>query len=287
MAKSSGPAREVIPPKTGEFLPGAIKKTVLDVGLKHPATVYPIAIGASSGFVGWLFGLPVLYVVALAGILIGPVWAIAQIFFFDDKIGRNYINQLTERQREYERHLRDRLEKGLNDCCTTKGLENYAAQGVEQCKAIKVKLSNVEELLEMKISSGEITFGRFLGAAEQVSLSVLDNLKDIVSLLKSVASINTDYIQERFKILSQLEKKAQADINEEATLKKRLQLREDQLQRVNDLLTKNEEAMTELENISAAVADWHTDGRFADTNFEAAIKRLQELAEQAHEYNNK
>lgn len=286
MAKESVETKHIIPPKTGDFLPKAIKKAVLDIGFKHPATIYPIAIGVSSGFVGWLFGLPFLYIIALAGILIGPVWAVAQIFFFNDKIGRRYIERLNEKQREYEQHVRKRVEIGIEECRNIKGFEDYATQGAEQCKGIKTKLENIQELLELKLRRGEITFGRFLGAAEQVNLNVLDNLKSAVSTLKSASSINMDYIQDRFDELARRKQRTEDDIKEEEALKKRLQIREEQIRKVNRLLTLNEEAMTEMENISAAVADWQTDGRFADTDFESAITRLQELAAHAHEYNN-
>ncbi len=181
--------------------------------------------------------------------------------------------------------MRESLKTGLEECRGIKGLENYAIQGIEQCKAIKIKLENIRELLELKLRVGEITFYRFISAAEQVSLSVLDNLKSVVSTLKSASSINTDYIQNRFGDLAEREKQTKDDINEENALKKRLKIREKQIHKINRLLTLNEEAMTEMEKISAAVADWQTDSHFADTNFEYAITRLQELAEHAHEYN--
>lgn len=285
MAKESGETGHITPPKTADFLPKAIRNAVLDIGIKHPATIYPVAIGVSSSFVGWLFGLPFLYIIALAGILLGPAWAVSQIFFFNEKIGSSYIRRLNEKQQEYERYVRESLEIGLKECRNIKGLEEHATQGAEQCKSIKTKLENIQELLELKLRSGEITFGRFLGAAEQVSLSVLDNLQSVVSTLKSASSINTDYIRNRFDELARRGQRTEDDIKEEEALKKRLHIREDQLFKVNRLLTLNEEAMTEMENISAAVADWQTDGRFADTDFESAITRLQELAEHAHEYN--
>ncbi len=277
--------RHIKPPETKDFSPKAIRRAVIDTGIKHPATIYPTAIGISSGFVGWLFDLPFLYVVTLVCIVIGHAWAVSQIFFFNTKIESRYIRRLNKRQQEYEQYVRESLKTGLEECRDIKGLENYAIQGIEQCKAIKIKLENIRELLELKLRGGEITFYRFIGAAEQVSLSVLDNLKSVVSTLKSASSINTDYIQDRFGDLTGHEKQTKDDINEENALKKRLKIREKQIHKINRLLTLNEEAMTEMEKISAAVADWQTDSRFADTNFEYAITRLQELAEHAHEYN--
>lgn len=284
MAKESLPSKVVTPPKISDYLPEAIQKAVMDVGIKHPATIYPIAIGASCGFVGWLFGLPMLCLAALAGILFGPGWAVFQIFFFHEKIGNRYIRQLNKRQKEYEYHVIELLEKSLMECQAVKGVEEHAAQGVTQFRAVREKLANIQDLLELKLQKEELTFGRFLGAAEQVSLSVLDNLKSITSILKSTGSIQTDYILDRLDMLARREHRTDEDISQEQSLKERLQLQEDQIQKVNSLLTKNEEAMTEMEKISAAVAEWQTGDRFAGTDFESAITRLQELAEQAHEY---
>ncbi|CAB5090331.1 hypothetical protein D3OALGA1CA_5840 [Olavius algarvensis associated proteobacterium Delta 3] len=57
-----------------------------------------------------------------------------------------------------------------------------------------------------------------------------------------------------------------------------------QLRKVDSFLTHNEKAMTEMERISAAVAQWQSGHRFADKEFESAIKQLQKLALKAHEY---
>jgi len=285
MAKEIIPSGGINPPAISDYLPEAIQKAVIDAGIKHPATVYPVAVGAGTGFVGWLFGFPILYAVALAGFLFGSGWAIFQIFFSYEKIGNRYIRELNLRQKEYEFYLRGMLEKELQESYQIKGLEEYAKQGIRQFGIIQENLASIQELLGLKLNQKELTFGRFLGSAEQVSLSVLDNLKDIVSLLKSAAAIKPDYIQDRLNALSKRNPRTEEDIKQQEALKERLQLRESQLQKINTLLTQNEEAMTEMGKISAAVAEWQTDRDFADIDFESAITRLHDLAKLAHEYN--
>ncbi len=81
------------------------------------------------------------------------------------------------------------LEAGLEECKSIKGMEAYAGQGVDQLRNVQVKFDNIRDLLNMKLRAGEISLGRFLGAAEQVNLRVLDNLKSMVGLLKSAGSI--------------------------------------------------------------------------------------------------
>ncbi len=273
----------ISPPAVREYLPSAISNAVYQRGLTHPATVYPIAIGAGSGVVGWLFNMPLLYIAALSGVIVGPLWAVLQIFFMHDKIRKRYISNLNKRQKKYERHVKKMLVTGLDECRKINGAEMYADQGKEHFNKIDQKLKNVKDILDLKINESELTYGRFSGAAEQVALTVLDNLKDVVTTLKSAGSIDAVYIKERLQSLS--ESSGNGDLEKQKeTLLSRLELRNNQFDKVNNLLTKNEEAMTEMEKISAAVSEWRTDENFSEVDFESAISRLQELAAQAGVY---
>jgi len=278
----------VNPPATSDYLPSAIRKKVFETGLKHPFTIYPIAIGVSCAFVGLLFSAPLFYLGALAGILCGAGYGASQIFLFNQKIGAKYIEKLNQRQKQYEHSLKQLLNKGLRECQNIKSSKTYAIKGQEQFHSIDEKLAGIRELLEIKLNTGEMTYHRFLGAAEQVSLSVLDNLKEAVSTMKSMSTIRTDNIRKRLQALNAAENSSALtphDQKESQVLTKRLQLWQDQSDKISGLLLRNEEAMTEMEQISASVASWQTDGRFADSDFESAIMRLQELASHAHEYN--
>jgi len=261
------------PPATKDYLPSAIRKVVLETGLKHPFTIYPVAIGVSCVFVGMLFGAPLFYLGALAGILGGAGYGASQIFLFNEKIGAKYLEKLNQRQKQYEQSLKQLLNKGLRECQNQEEIKAFAIKGQEQFSGIEEKLTSIRELLEIKLQTGEMTYGRFWGAAEQVSLSVLDNLKEAVSTMKSMVTIHKKKIRKRLRALKAKKNINLNDEKESQALAKRLQL------------WHNEEAMTEMEQISASVAGWDTDGRFADSDFESAIARLQELASHAHEYN--
>ncbi len=275
----------VKPPTTRDYLPSAIQKVVMQTALKHPLTIYPIAIGASCAFVGLLFGAPLFYLGALAGVLVGAGYGALQLFIFKEKIGARYIEKLNQRQKEYEHSLKQMLRKDLHECRNIKGIETLAIKGEDQFNSIQEKLASIRDLLDIKLKSGEMTSGRFLGASEQVSLSVLDNLKEIVSTMKSMSSIHVDRIRERLQTLENASNLSPHDQKEVQFKAKQLQLWQDQSDKIHGLLLRNEEAMTEMEEISASVANWRTDGHFADSDFESAIARLQELASNAHEYN--
>ncbi len=286
MSQDGSELSAVIPPKPGDYLPSAIKKAVISVGAKHPVTVYPIALGFSCAFIGWLFAIPLLIKIGIAGLILGPAYALGAIFIFNKKTSSQYVNLMNKRQKEYERYIKILIKKGLQETKSIPGAEQFAIQGTKQFDDTEEKYQNVKELLDIKLKDTELTYGRFLGAAEQVSLSVLDNLKNVISLIKSAGSIHPDYINKQIKAITSNETMTKEDENQIVTLKQRLDLHGQQFGKVKQLLAKNEEAMTEMEKISAAIADWNTDSKFADTDFENAITRLHELAEQAHIYEN-
>jgi hypothetical protein len=287
MDKSRNKEMSTAPPRPEEYLNAAIQKAVVQTGLKHPVTLYPLALGISAGVVGMLFNLPVLLSAALGLGMVGPAWAVLQIFFRHEALGSQYLARLHKKQKHYEAYLISQIETGLKQCAQTAELKQKADTGIKQLRSTRLKFANVKELLGMKLRTTEITYGRFLGAAEQVSLSVLDNLNTVASLLKSTTSIEPKYIQTRLKEIDSKEPPTKEDEDQLKSLRERLALWNSQLQKVDQLMAKNEEAMTEMERISAAVAQWQSGRKFAGSDLESAIKQLHALALSAHEYENK
>jgi hypothetical protein len=105
-------------------------------------------------------------------------------------------------------------------------------------------------------------------------------------MLKSAGSIQPAYIEKRLKAIGKKKEKSDDDMKQVDSLRRRLDLWKTQLRKVERLLASNEEAMTEMEVISAAAAQWKTGPKFSSTDFETAIARLHELARNAHEYDN-
>jgi len=160
------------------------------------------------------------------------------------------------------------MQKELVECKSIQGVEHFAAQGAEQFTRIREKFENLREILAQKLNTGELTYGRYFGTAEQVYLSVLDNLRDVVNLLNSVSSIDADYINSRLYELSKHKNPTEADKQEVETLNERKQLRESQSQKVDVLLTLNEKAMTQIDQTTAAIAEMKTVmAKITDTGF--------------------
>ncbi len=271
--------------RMNDFSSRAMRNEVLREGLTHWLTLYPTAISVPLGLAAFLFNLPVLYFGVIGTLTLSFASAIVNIFFRDDVIANRYLARLAKKIKEDEKRTLGNLGNELRECRKNKIGREYADQAVEQFDRLRQKYDNVHSVLSKKLNEGELTYGRFVGASEQVYLSSLENLKQVAAVLQSLGSIDPKYISERFRQLEKEGSKSKADIKEVETLRKRFTVMEEQLDKVNHLLTNNEEAMTALEETTAAIAAMKTGGRFTDADYESAIEQLQEIAGKAYLYN--
>jgi hypothetical protein len=265
-------------PPARDFAPNALKRAIRAEALTHPLTLYPSVVGVLGGLAWALFGSPLLLGVAFGGIVVGLSGLTVNYFFRDRTFAKRYVEQLKKMAAEREQALLDGLRTGLQACQSIPGAEEYAAQALEQFVRIGQKYDNIMKLLDQKLGSGELALGGIWAAAEQVHLGVLENLRRIEHLLQGTATIDETYIHQRLDRLSQLAKLDEADIREVETLKKRKALREELLHTVNELLTQNEEALTQLEETAVAVAGIPSEERFTSIDTLDSVKRLRELA---------
>ena len=159
-----------------------------------------------------------------------------------------------------------------------------STQGLQQLAMLQQKLDSLTEVLNHRLSAGEMTYGRYLGTAEQVYLAAIDNLMDITVALKSVSTINSDYIVKRLEELGNLAETSDETEREVETLEKRLSLLSQQTKRVAELFSQNESAMTALDNTATALADTKTGKGEASMDAEAAMVELEILANRASKY---
>ena len=221
----------------------------------------------------------------MAGLLcLGAGMTVVNMFFRRDIIARQYLDRLSARFATEREGILRTLSTDLEKCRHIRGAGRYGDQARQQFIFITEKYDTFRAMLDQKLKRGELTYGRFLGAAEQVYLGGLDTLRRVVVLLQSAATIDPDYIARRLAEL-ELERLATpdpADEREYATLKKRLDLMEQQLKQVNSLLTDNEESMTIMNQTIATVAQMRTGGDLASMDLETAMENLQELANRSY-----
>lgn len=267
-----------LPVDLDNFSASSIRRAVRNESLLHPLVLFPAAVGLLSGFAAFLYDLPMLFV-GMGGLLaVGAGTSVINYFFREEKISGQYLEKLS---REFQKK-REGILVGLGDdlgrCLSIPGAESYGRQGAEQFAMIAKKYDRLRELLKKKFKPGELAYGSFLGAAEQVHLSVLDNLLKIVSLMQSVETINPAYIASRTEELRILKEVTPADEREFESLRTRSELREDLLQQINTLLTENEESMTVMDETIAAIAELQTGKGLAEVDLQTAMSHLREIA---------
>ena len=157
-------------------------------------------------------------------------------------------------------------------------------QGAAQIKMLREKFENLSEIMKRRLNAGELTYARYLGMAEQVYLSALDNLNEVAVALRSVSTIDTDHIQSRLRELNSSEQGIGEQREESAALQERHSLYDEQQQRVTRLIAQNETAMTVLDKTATALAGTKTEKGQASMDAKAAIAELERLAKQAGAY---
>jgi hypothetical protein len=274
-------------PGLDDFGTESIRQAVRRESLFHPMVLYPAAIGMLSGFAAMLYDLPMLFL-GMGGLLaVGAGTSVINYFFRGQSISGKYMEKLAQKYRKERERLLETLSADLQHCAAVSGAEQYSRQSQQQFTGIDKKYQRLRELLQKKFKVGELTYGSFLGAAEQVHLSVVDNLLRIVSLIQSAEAIDPEYIAERIKDVQSLKKVTEADEREFESLRKRLELRENQLQQVNILLTENEESMTVMDETIAAIADIQTGKGLADSDLQSAMTHLKEIAGRTKLFNQR
>lgn len=259
-----------------ELSPGAINKNVLKTTIEHPTVLVPAAVGGLGLAALVLLEPSLLYmIVAASGALVGALSWGANFSLRKDYFSRKYIEQVAAKI-EAQRIARSmQLQKLL--------AETSSEQGLGQFTRSEEKFAAFKQILDKKLNSGELTHSRYMAIAEQVYLSILDNLTDASNILHSIKVIDEDYIQQRLTGYK-------ADAADEHTrreyeaLNKRLALHNSQQQKVRDLFTQNEEAMTQLDMTIASIAAMRTDQQQATMDMESAMAELARLASRSKDY---
>jgi hypothetical protein len=160
-----------------------------------------------------------------------------------------------------------------------------APQGAQQLQKLAPLLDNLRAVLNKRLSAGELTYGRYLGAAEQVANSVIDNLRDVDVALRSIRNIDAEGIAARLKQL----RLGGGHVGEEQrrevkSLEERVALVGKQNKRAAELLAQNESALTILVDVATAVANTETEAGKTGADAEAAMAELERLAKRAGRY---
>jgi len=164
--------------------------------------------------------------------------------------------------------------------------ERNFEQGALQVDKIQQSMKSFERVLNQKFEPYEFAHARYHGVAEQVMNNTLLNLEQVVTLLMSIDSIDPDYIENRISEIGEAaegkeENMTNAQKEEITALEERWELRESSFTRIDELLSMNEKALTELGKIPNTIATSSTTGNSAEADLSSAIESLNGLGDEA------
>jgi hypothetical protein len=250
---------------------------VLAVTAQKPYVLYPATIGVLGAAAALLLGPSTLFVVpAVVGGALGlGSWAV-DYFLRRDHHAAAYLRELqqglSDQRLTAVRTLREEL------------AEIGSSDGLAQLERLCDKYDAFKDLLDKKLDPSELTYGRYLGMAEQVFLSILDNLQRVAHTLVSIGAIDEHHIGTRIRALERAGTPSEAQRQELVSLGARLALKQAQREKLNGWLAQNERAMTQMDETLAAIAAMDTVRGHASTDIETAMRSLAELARRAPAY---
>jgi hypothetical protein len=274
---ASAPPAESLSAAPIDFSPQAVRRAVLKQTLQRPRVLYPAAIGCLGGLAALLLGPAAIFVVpALLGLTVGAgSWAIDNTIS-QQKNSAEYLLRLRERISGQRSNSLARLQVNLDAL-------GFQA-GLSQLDQLQRKFDAFQSLLARKLNPQELTFGRYLAMTEQVFLAGIDNLNRVADTLLALATIDVAKLQARIHALETDNIESKGQDLETQTLRDRIVFHDRQRERIDQWLAVNETAMSQMDQVMAAIADLDTSTGHASMTMETAMQELKTLAERASSY---
>jgi len=230
-----------------DFSEAAARRAAFYDLLQHPLTLWPPAVAAATAVGLSLFATvstPVSASIAAGGLALGAAnWAY-RFFWLGDAYTQRHYAKLHE---EFERM---KQQKSAELAADLKKLG--CKQGQTQVGQFEDKFQNLIAVFRRMLSENELTFSRFIGTAEQVYRSGLENLERVVILLLNLQDMNRDDLAERISVLEKKPARTHADETNLKALKDQAGVFDQTWQEVEDLLAGNEEALATMDKAGNA-----------------------------------
>lgn len=259
--------------------PANIKKAVYSSAVQRPGTIYSATIACIAGMYGAVFGFgPVVLGIVVIGAAASIASGLFEVLVRGDHHANSYVN-------EFRIGLAQKRGKSLNDL-TEKLIAIQDNEGLRQVELFRDKYDNFVGILDQKLAPGELTYNRYLTIAEQVFLAGLDNLEASALAVDSISAIDIQHVEDEVSRLEALPVTTDSDLSKLDQLKKRRRLRVVQMEKSQTLLHENEHALTQLDLVTAKIANINTRQGRAQIALEDAMDELKHLIDRADDYSN-
>jgi hypothetical protein len=251
----------------------ALNKSILDNWF-FGASIGAIPVGILTAILfGTGIGVPIIGGAILLG---GSTWAWKRFFngdtFFDQY--RNHLRQLLDEDTE---RRRNELQQSL-DAYGNK-------HACEQLEQFQNKIKVFIEILNTKFpDKKQLTYNRYYTIAQEVFLSGIDNLNEVLLIHRTLDAIDLDYIERSLQRLEGREQDAAAKRERSSLLLSKQQYQEQQ-QDIKNLMAQNEEALSKLDEAIVQVQDIkRSANNESQLDMEASIEQLHRMAQQSYKF---
>lgn len=247
-----------------------IKKKTFNSTLQQPVAIYPTSAGVLAGAYLLAFGLsPIAVGVCAGGLALGVGGWLYEYVVRGDRHALKIVNKVRSQLSAKRTQSIERIRAALQN------LEHK--DGLYQLAQLTKKFKNFEGVLAKKLNVNELTYNRYLAISEQVFLNALDNLEQLTFGLQSVSTIDMASITGRLEQLKQ-------NPDAQKPFLARAELWHAQHQKAKELMLENEQAMTQLDQVTARLAEVRTREGHAQMDMELAMSELESLIKKASQY---
>ena len=271
--------KAVLTPRLEDFeekaIIAALIKSILDNWF-FGASIGAIPVGILTAILfGTGIGVPIIGGAILLG---GGAWAWKR-FFNGDKFFDQYRDHLRQLLDEDTERRRNELQQSL-DAYGNK-------HACEQLEQFQNKIKVFIEILDIKFpDKNQLTYNRYYTIAQEVFLSGIDNLNEVLILHKTLDAIDIDYIERSLQRIEIREQDA-ATKRERSSLLQSKQNYQDQQQDIKNLMAQNEEALSKLDEAIVQVQDIkRSANNESQLDMEASIEQLHRMAQQSYKFSH-
>lgn len=277
--KDENMSTEVTLPTRHDYSTEALKKALFKRANSHWTARYTLpAVGgiALFGFVTSSFLTVIFPIIVVLGVG-GAMWVY------------NAIINATTFERTYYKGLQDRIteQSNIKRKDLKKNLLIYNCQdGARQLVQFQKKLDTLIDILQLKFDEGLVTYQRYNGIAQEVFLSGIDNLSNIVIAYKTIESVDIDYIKSKLAKLDRKRDSGDTTTQKEYdALMRAKQSYDDQQKKIRFLLSENTTALVEIDQTTVAISNIEkSKNNEASVDMEDSMNQLQQLAERSQIY---
>jgi hypothetical protein len=251
----------------------ALNKSIMDNWVVG-ASIGAVPVGILTAFLlGSGVGIPIIGGAILVG---GGTWAWKR-YIKGDKFLDQYRDHLRQLLDEDTKRRRAELQKALDDY----GNEHAC----EQLEQFQNKIKVFIEILDMKFpDKNQLTYNRYYTVAQEVFLSGIDNLNEVLLIHKTLDAIDPEYIERSLKRLQDYEQDPAVKKERNSLLLSRQQYN-DQQQELKRLMAQNEEALSKLDEAIVQVQDIkRTANNESPLDMEASMEQLHRMAQQSFKF---